>query len=79
MTKTDIACGHTKTALCARGVNIGCKMITFSHLNSSEFNDKFKDNFMQDEVLFYCYQLTIKQLIKPSDFSLKEAATGGVL
>ena len=46
MTETDIECGHTKTALYARGVNKGCKMITFSHLNSSDF----KDNFMQEEV-----------------------------
>ena len=45
MTETDIECGNTKTALYARGVNKGCKMITFSHLNSSDFNDNFKDNF----------------------------------
>ena len=50
MTETDIECGHTKTALYARGVNKGCKMITFFHLNSSGFNDNFKDNFMQEEV-----------------------------
>ena len=50
MTETDIECGHTKTALYARGVNKGCKMITFSHLNSGDFNDNFKDNFMQEEV-----------------------------
>ena len=50
MTETDIECGHTKTALYARGVNKGCKMITFSHLNSSDFNDNLKDNFMQEEV-----------------------------
>ena len=25
-------------------------MITFSHLNSSDFTDHFKDNFMQEEV-----------------------------
>ena len=31
----------TKTALYARGVNKSCKMITFSHLNSSNFNDNF--------------------------------------
>ena len=40
----------TKTALYARGVNKSCKMITFSHLNSSNFNDNFKDNFMQEKV-----------------------------
>ena len=50
MTETDIECGHTKTALYARGVNKGCKMITFSHLKSSDFNDNFKDNFIQEEV-----------------------------
>ena len=50
MTETDIECGHTKTALYARGVNKGCKMITFSHLNSSDFNDNFKYNFMQEDV-----------------------------
>ena len=50
MTETDIECGHTKTALYARGVNKDCKMITFSHLNSSDFNDNFKNNFMQEEV-----------------------------
>ena len=50
MTETDIECGHTKTALYARGVNKDCKMITFSHLNSSDFNDNFKYNFMQEEV-----------------------------
>ena len=50
MTETDIECGHTKTTLYARGVNKSCKMITFSHLNSSSFNDNFKNNFMQDKV-----------------------------
>ena len=50
MTETDIECGHTKTALYARGVNKGCKLIIFSHLNSSDFDDHFKDNFMQEEV-----------------------------
>ena len=46
MTETDTECGHTKTTLYARGVNKTCKMITFSHLNSSNFND----NFMQEKV-----------------------------
>ena len=50
MTETDIECGHTKTTLYGRGVNKSCKMITFSHLNSSNFNDNFKDNFMQEKV-----------------------------
>ena len=50
MTETDIECGHTKTTLYARGVNKSCKMITFSHLNSSNFNDNFKDNFMLEKV-----------------------------
>ena len=39
MTETDIECGHTKTTLYARDVNKSCKMITFSHLNSSNFSD----------------------------------------
>ena len=50
MTETGIECGHTKTTLYARGVNKSCKMITYSHLNSSNFNDNFKDNFMQEKV-----------------------------
>ena len=50
MTETDIERGHTKTALYARDVNKSCKMITFSHLNSSDFNENFKDKFMQEEV-----------------------------
>ena len=29
-------------ALYAPGVNEGCKMITFSHLNSNGFHDNFK-------------------------------------
>ena len=42
MAKTDIEeCGHTKTALYARGVDKSCKMIIFSHLNFSNFNDDF--------------------------------------
>ena len=47
---TDINCGHTKTTLHARGVNKSRKIITFSHLNSSNFNDDFKDNFMQEKI-----------------------------
>ena len=47
MTETDIECGHTKTTLRARGVNKSRKIITFSHLNSTNFNDNFKDNLMQ--------------------------------
>ena len=46
MTETDIECGHTKTTLYARGVNKSYKMITFSHLNSSNFSD----NFMWEKV-----------------------------
>ena len=49
MTETDIECGHTKTSLHARGVKKSCKMITFSRLNSSNFNDNFKDNFMLEK------------------------------
>ena len=40
---------HTKTALYARDVNKDCK-ITFCHLNSSDFNDNFKVNFMLEIV-----------------------------
>ena len=50
MAETDIECGYTKTALYACSVNKGCKIITFSHLNSCDFNDNFKDNFMEEEV-----------------------------
>ena len=35
MTETDIECGHTKTTLHARGVNRSRKIISFSHLNST--------------------------------------------
>ena len=50
MTETDIECGHTKATPHARGVNKSCKIITFSHLNSTNFNDNFKDNFMREKV-----------------------------
>ena len=50
MTETDIECGHTKTTLHACGVNKSCKIIALSHLNSTNFNDNFKDNFMQEKV-----------------------------
>ena len=49
MTETDIECGHTKTTLYVRDVNKSCKIITYSHLNSSNFNDNIKDNFMQEK------------------------------
>ena len=48
MTETDIECGHT--TLHANGVNKSFKIITFSHLNSTNFNDNVKDNFMQEKV-----------------------------
>ena len=38
MTETDIECGHTKTTLNTRGVNRSRKIVTFSHLNSTEVN-----------------------------------------
>ena len=41
MTETDIKCGHTKTTLYARGLNKSCKMIAFSHLNSTNFDANF--------------------------------------
>ena len=50
MTETHIECGHTKRTLHARGINKSCKMITFSDLKSSNVNDNFKDNFMQEKV-----------------------------
>ena len=50
MAETDIECGHTKTTLHACGINKSCKIITFSHLNSTNFKDNFKDNFMQEKV-----------------------------
>ena len=50
MTETDIECEHTKTTLHARGVNESRKIITFSHLNSTNFNYNFKDKFIQEKV-----------------------------
>ena len=50
MTEIDIACGHNKITLHARGVGKSRKITTFSHLNSSNFNDNFKDNFMWEQV-----------------------------
>ena len=44
MRETDMECGHTKTTIHARGVNKSRKIITFSHLNSTNFNDNFKDS-----------------------------------
>ena len=46
MTETDIECEHTKTTLHARGVNRSHKIITFSHLNSTNINV----NFMRENV-----------------------------
>ena len=37
--ETDLECGHTKANL-----------ITYFHLNSSKFNNNFKDNFTQEKV-----------------------------
>ena len=45
MGETDIECGHSKATLHASGVNRSCKIITFSHLNSTNVND----NFMQEK------------------------------
>ena len=50
MTETNIECGHSKAALYSPGVCKSCKMITFSHLNFSNFNDNCKDNFMPEKV-----------------------------
>ena len=49
MTETDIEYGNTKTTFHALCVNKSRKIITFSHLNSTNFNDNFKDNFMQEK------------------------------
>ena len=46
MTETDIECGHTKITLHARGVHRSRKIITFSHLNSTNANV----NFMREKV-----------------------------
>ena len=51
MTERDTECGHTKATLYADGVNKSCKMIPFSHLNFSNFNDNLKDNFMLEKVI----------------------------
>ena len=46
MAETGIESGHTKTALHAGGIKKSCKIITFSHLNSTNVND----NFMWEKV-----------------------------
>ena len=46
MTETDVECGHTKANLHARGVNKSRKIMTFSHLSSTNVNDYF----MQEKV-----------------------------
>ena len=50
MTETNIECGHTKTTFHACGINKSGKIIAFSHLDSTKFNDNFKDNFMREKV-----------------------------
>ena len=45
MTENDIECGHNKTTLHVRGVNKSRKIITFYHLNATNFNDNFNENF----------------------------------
>ena len=50
MTEADIECGHTKTTLHARGIEKSRKIIAFSHLNATNFNDNFKDNFIREKV-----------------------------
>ena len=50
MTETDIECGHPKTTFHAQGVKKSRKIIAFSLLNSSDFNDNFKDNFILEKV-----------------------------
>ena len=56
MAETGLEFGHTKTTLHGGGVKKlftffeSGKMITFSDLNSTNFNDNFKDNFVRDKV-----------------------------
>ena len=35
MTEADIECGYSKANLRARGINTNCKIVTFSHLSST--------------------------------------------
>ena len=51
MTETDIECGNTKTTLHDRGDNKISKIIVFSCLNSTNFNNNFKDNFTRENVM----------------------------
>ena len=44
MTETDIETLH------AHGVNKSRKIIAFSHLNSTNFSDNFKDNFIRENM-----------------------------
>ena len=46
MAETDIECGHITTTLHTRGINRSDKIITFSHLNSTNVNV----NFMRQKV-----------------------------
>ena len=54
--EADIECGNTKTTFHARDINknfdvlYSRKIISFSHLNSTNFKDNFKDNFMREKV-----------------------------
>ena len=50
MTETHVELGHTKKTLLTRGINKSPKIIAFSHLNSTNFNDNFKHNFMRENV-----------------------------
>ena len=53
MTEIDLECWDTKTVFYGRGVNKVCKMITYSHLNSSDFNDNFKDTLCRKKLSQY--------------------------
>ena len=56
MTETGLECRQTKTTLHGRGLTKlltffkNDKIITFSHLNSTNYNNNFKDNFVQEKV-----------------------------
>ena len=50
MTETDIEYRDIKTTLHARDISKSRKIIAFSYLNSTNFNDNFKVNFMRKKV-----------------------------
>ena len=85
ITEIDIECEHTKTTLTPKQLSMlvaltkfltllkSSKIITFSHLNSTNLSDYFKDNFMREKVnkkaskaktlIFVRYSLTEKEFM----------------